>query len=94
MRRHLTFIRPGSVNWNVEPQFADPSKEYVPAQLLFLGTIFVVLAVVSDFAYALLDGTLAARLAQRRHLGETMEYLSGAVYCGLGLAAALTSPHK
>src|SRR5262249_28998229 len=40
------------------PQFVDPSRRAVTAQLFVLGSLFVLLAIVSDSLYALLAGTV------------------------------------
>jgi len=67
------------------PQFADSALG-----LLVLGTIFTLLAVLSDGAYVLLAGGVAGRLrANRRVLAK----LSGGIYIGLGITAALSGGH-
>jgi len=76
------------------PQFADPSKSAVWAQLLFFGTLFVIMAVLSDSVYALLAGTFSAWLKQRQSFLRGERYFSGAVYCGLGIVTALSSLNK
>jgi threonine/homoserine/homoserine lactone efflux protein len=67
------------------PQFAGSASG-----LLVLGTIFTLLAVLSDGAYVLLAGGVAGRLrANRRVLAK----LSGGIYIGLGITAALSGGH-
>jgi threonine/homoserine/homoserine lactone efflux protein len=67
------------------PQFAESAFG-----LLVLGTIFTLLAVLSDGAYVLLAGGVAGRLrANRRVLAK----LSGGIYIGLGVTAALSGGH-
>ena len=75
------------------PQFVDPARGHVVVQTLLLGTVFTLLAVLSDGACALLAGTLGAWLggwlrspARRRRLNR----VSGTIYLGLGVTAALT----
>jgi threonine/homoserine/homoserine lactone efflux protein len=71
------------------PQFVDPGSGNVVAQTLLLGTLFTVLALLSDGACALLAGTLGGwlrRPGRRRRLAR----LSGGIYVGLGVTAALT----
>ena len=71
------------------PQFVDPGQGHVVVQTLLLGTVFTLLAVLSDGACALLAGTLGGWLrspARRRRLKR----VSGAIYLGLGVAAAVT----
>jgi threonine/homoserine/homoserine lactone efflux protein len=65
------------------PQFIDPAGP-VASQTLVLGLCFVVLATLSDGAYALLAGVLAERLRGRR-----MNRVSGGAYVGLGALTAL-----
>ncbi len=47
------------------PQFVDPERGAVPVQLVALGLVFVVLAVVSDSVWALAAGTASAAPPQR-----------------------------
>jgi threonine/homoserine/homoserine lactone efflux protein len=71
------------------PQFVDPAAGHVVGQTLLLGTLFTVLAVLSDGACALLAGTLGGwlrRPGRRRRLAR----VSGGIYLGLGVSAALT----
>ena len=76
------------------PQFADPSRGAVWSQLLFFGTLFVVMAVLSDSFYALLAGTFSAWLKQRQAFLRGERFVSGSVYCGLGIVTALSSLTK
>jgi threonine/homoserine/homoserine lactone efflux protein len=72
------------------PQFVDPARGPVTAQIALLGVLLVVITALSDTSYALLSGTVGnwfrgkARLARRRRL------FSGTMYIGLGFSAALT----
>jgi threonine/homoserine/homoserine lactone efflux protein len=72
------------------PQFVDPSRGPVTAQIALLGVLLVVITAVSDTGYALLSGTVgnwfrgSARLARKRRV------FSGTMYIGLGFSAALT----
>ena len=76
------------------PQFVDPGHGAVLAQVLVLGTTFVVLALLSDCMYALLAGTLAERLRRRRgRARDAGRYATASVYLGLGTATALASRH-
>jgi threonine/homoserine/homoserine lactone efflux protein len=76
------------------PQFVDRAEGAVALQIVVLGTLFVVLALLSDCLYALGAGTLAARLRDRsRRHRDTERYASATVYLGLGGATALASRH-
>ena len=71
------------------PQFVDSSRGPVAAQVLILGTLFTLLAVLSDGAYVLLAGAfgrwLRTGVCARRRLAR----FSGGVFIGLGVTAAL-----
>jgi threonine/homoserine/homoserine lactone efflux protein len=68
------------------PQFVARDRGAVWSQVLVLGLLFVGLGLVSDSLYALAAGTIGGLLRRRR---EALRYGSGAVYIGLGAAAAL-----
>jgi threonine/homoserine/homoserine lactone efflux protein len=70
------------------PQFVDPDAGPVAPQMLVLGTMLVALGVLSDGTYALVAaraGRGLRAMARRRRL----ERLSGGVFVGLGVVAAL-----
>jgi threonine/homoserine/homoserine lactone efflux protein len=71
------------------PQFVDPSKGAVGVQILVLGLIFVALGVVSDGLYAVAAGTAGGWLKRERRLLRAERYVSGSVFIGLGVTAAL-----
>jgi threonine/homoserine/homoserine lactone efflux protein len=72
------------------PQFIDPARGSATVQILVLGGVFIALGLVSDSVYALGAARAGARLRAWRRFGSVQRYASGAVYIGLGLAAALT----
>jgi threonine/homoserine/homoserine lactone efflux protein len=77
------------------PQFVDPDRGPVLAQILVLGALFVLLALLSDSLYALGAGALAAWVRRRRRVArDAGRYASAAVYLGLGTATALASRHQ
>ena len=71
------------------PQFVDPSVGPVPRQILLLGLIYVGLALMTDGTYALLAGSLRHWLGGRVMRGPWPRYVTGGLYIGLGLNAAL-----
>jgi threonine/homoserine/homoserine lactone efflux protein len=79
------------------PQFVDPSRGAVTAQIALLGTTFVVLALCTDGLYALLSGT-AADWLRRKNGGQRFRratrYASGGVYLALGAATAISGSGK
>ena len=77
------------------PQFVDPDRGGVLPQILLLGSLFVLLALLSDSLYALAAGAVAARVRRgARRSREVGRYASAAVYLGLGTATALASRHR
>jgi threonine/homoserine/homoserine lactone efflux protein len=75
------------------PQFADPARGALPAQLLLLGAIFVLVAVITDSGYALVADRLAGFLRHHPSFVRGERWVSGAIYLGLGaLAAVAGSP--
>ena len=71
------------------PQFVDPSSGSVTLQLLTLGGLFVMMAIVTDGTYALLASTAGGWLKRNRSFLRTERYVVGSVYIGLGVTAAL-----
>jgi len=71
------------------PQFVDPSSGSVTLQLLTLGALFVMMAIVTDGTYALLASTAGGWLKRNRSFLRTERYVVGSVYIGLGVTAAL-----
>jgi len=71
------------------PQFTDPSRGPLPPQLAVLGAIFTGLGLTVDVAYALLAGTAGGWLRRSSVFTRAQRYVTGSVYMGLGLAAAL-----
>jgi threonine/homoserine/homoserine lactone efflux protein len=72
------------------PQFVDSSGGPVALQILILGTLFTLLAVLSDGAYVLLAGAVGGWLRAGRRARGGLAKLSGGVYIGLGVGAALS----
>ncbi len=74
------------------PQFADPGGGSRPAQLLLLGGLFIAVAVATDSGYALAADRLGRFLGRHPGFAEGERWVSGAVFIGLGLVAALAGP--
>ena len=74
------------------PQFVDPIRGPIPQQVLFLGLVYVSLALVTDSAYAVLASRLRRVLGSRVLRGPLPRYGSGTVYLGLGMSTALADP--
>jgi threonine/homoserine/homoserine lactone efflux protein len=76
------------------PQFVDPARGAVWAQILALGLLFAALGFCSDSTWALVAGTLGERLRRSRRFPSVQRYVSGSVFVGLGAVAAFSSPVK
>lgn len=72
------------------PQFVDVSRGSVPLQFFLLGSIFVLMAIVTDGLYALLAGTIGQSLKGTPAFLKADRYLVGALYIGLGWMAAFS----
>ncbi len=71
------------------PQFVNPSTGSVTTQLLTLGGLFVMMAILTDGMYALLASTAGSWLKRNRYFLRAERYVAGSVYIGLGVTAAL-----
>ncbi|MGD2186284.1 MAG: LysE family translocator [Desulfobacterales bacterium] len=76
------------------PQFVDPSQGTIAGQMLVLGCVFVMLAVISDSMYALLAGTIGQWIKSSRAVARAERYVVGSVYIGLGVTAAFADAHQ
>jgi threonine/homoserine/homoserine lactone efflux protein len=72
------------------PQFANPRQGPIAPQVLILGLVFILLACVPDFSWALGAGRLRRRLGRLRR--KIVERVSAAVYAGL--AAVVLSVNR
>jgi threonine/homoserine/homoserine lactone efflux protein len=76
------------------PQFVDVSAGNYTFQILMLGLLFVVMATITDGAYALLASSIANRFKGNIHYLKGQRYFTGIVYVGLGLSTALAGSNK
>ncbi len=72
------------------PQFVDPNAARPALSVAVLGTVFIVLGVVSDGAYALAGGWMGGRLRSSVRLRRRSNLLAGGTYLGLGALTALS----
>ena len=70
------------------PQFVDPDRGGVAAQVAMLGITFVGIAMLSDGTYAVVAAALAGRLRRSRRAGQIKRFVSGGIFVALGLTAA------
>jgi threonine/homoserine/homoserine lactone efflux protein len=72
------------------PQFVTHTRGAGTLQMLLLGVLFTALAVLSDGSYALVAGAVGRWLRHRARANQALMKLSGCIYIGLGVAAALS----
>jgi len=71
-------------------QFVAPNEGHVAQQVLFLGILYVVLAIFTDGGYALLAGSVRRWFGGRVAQGPLPRCATGVVHIGLGVRTALT----
>jgi threonine/homoserine/homoserine lactone efflux protein len=71
------------------PQFVDPGAGPVAPQMLVLGTMLVCIGTVSDGTYALLAAGAGNKLRSATAVRRRLDRISGGVFVGLGVFAAL-----
>jgi threonine/homoserine/homoserine lactone efflux protein len=76
------------------PQFIDRSQGHVTLQLALLGSICVVIAVLSDGAWALASGTARQWLGRSNRRLQALTAGGGVTLIGLGVALAVTGRHN
>jgi threonine/homoserine/homoserine lactone efflux protein len=72
------------------PQFVDTSLGHVPLQMLFLGLVFIAVALVLDSIWGLAAGTVRERLVSSPRGLDAIGGASGVVLVGLGVGLAVT----
>lgn len=72
------------------PQFVNISNGNVTLQMFLLGIMFVVMALITDSAYALISSSLAGQLNANRNFARNQRYFTGLIYIGLGVVTAFT----
>jgi threonine/homoserine/homoserine lactone efflux protein len=72
------------------PQFVDPGRGDAQTQLLILGTVYLVMGVLSDGAYALLGGFVGRFLYRSPRSWRRTNLVAGTTYVGLGVATAVS----
>lgn len=72
------------------PQFVDPAQGSTSIQMLSLGAVMIVVALISDTTYAIASGSVGEWL--KRHSGSDRhrDRASGVIYLMLGVIVALT----
>ncbi|MBP2510357.1 threonine/homoserine/homoserine lactone efflux protein [Agrobacterium tumefaciens] len=76
------------------PQFVEVDRGHVAMQVAFLGILYTAIGVLTDGAYALAAGTAGNWLKRSPVYLKAERWVSGFVYIGLGMTAALSGNHK
>lgn len=76
------------------PQFVDVSLGHLPLQVVILGTLFVLMSILSDGVYAMLDGTLGQHLRRNVCFLSAERYIGGGGLIALGVTTALSGSSK
>jgi threonine/homoserine/homoserine lactone efflux protein len=76
------------------PQFVDVQAGHVGVQIVLLGLTLAGLGLLSDGLYAIVAGSIADRLRGSRAVARFERWFGGSILVGLGVAAALVSPHR
>ncbi|MDX1643451.1 MAG: LysE family translocator [Thermoanaerobaculia bacterium] len=76
------------------PQFVDPRVADPRPQLAVLGLLFVVLALLTGSAWAVLGASVSRRLRASETLRKRTRQATGATYLGLGVVGALWSVRR
>jgi threonine/homoserine/homoserine lactone efflux protein len=71
------------------PQFVSPAVGPVANQILFLGAVFVGMAIMSDGMYALVAGTAGEWLSGNMRIARLQKYVAGIIYIMLGITTAV-----
>ncbi|MDQ2586170.1 LysE family translocator [Saccharothrix yanglingensis] len=74
----------------VLPQFVDPARGHVVGQVLLLGLVFNLIAVVSDSAWGLAAGTARNWFARSPRRLAAVGGVGGVTMIGLGVAVAVS----
>jgi threonine/homoserine/homoserine lactone efflux protein len=74
----------------VLPQFVDPSRGQVPAQMFILGMIFTLIALISDAIWSLAAGTARGWFGRSPRRLRLVGGAGGVAMIGLGLGVAVT----
>ncbi len=72
------------------PQFVDTDRGAAAPQIVVLGVLFGVLALISDSTWAFVSSAAAERLRRSERALQRLDRGAGAIFIGLGVLAALS----
>ena len=73
------------------PQFVVPNRGSVAPQLVFLGLLFISVAIVIDGIYAMTSGMIGNLLNRSQRFADGQRKLAGVTYLALGATALFSS---
>ena len=73
------------------PQFVVPTRGSVAPQLVFLGLLFISVAIVIDGIYAMTSGMIGNLLNRSQRFADGQRKLAGVTYLALGATALFSS---
>lgn len=76
------------------PQFVEVGHGHVAMQIAFLGILYTAIGILTDSTYALAAGTAGNWLKRSPVYLKAERWVSGFIYIGLGLTAALAGNQK
>lgn len=72
------------------PQFVSPEAGSVPLQMILLGLIFMVQAVILFSSIGMLSGTFGKRILQNERVSKIMGWATAGIYAAIGINLALS----
>lgn len=72
------------------PQFTNPALGSISSQILVLGLVFVLIAIISDSIYVIFASAIRTVLNRSEFFTKFQRYFSGFTYILLGLSTALS----
>ena len=76
------------------PQFVDGRRGPIWSQTLVLGSIYIVLGIMSDGVYALGGAQIGTWLRRRTRFQRSGRYIEGTVLVGLGVLTLVTPQRR
>jgi len=73
------------------PQFVRVGHGSVPMQLLMLGILIILIAIVVEFAYVLLASVLTNKINNSKTFSRWLDWLVGTIFVALGIRLAITN---
>ena len=72
------------------PQFVNTGSGSIPLQMIFLGTVFFLQAIVVFFIVSFFAGIIGSRIMERPGLGKKINWAKAGIYSVIGIELALS----